>query len=112
MTGGGAAVGTVAGPVASFLTVEPDNVVAITWKLGSRGNDSMLRLEEIAGKPEQVRVASPILTIKRAWICNVLGDRKREMTVGRGGLHVQVPAFGIVTLRLETEPKEAGKGGA
>jgi hypothetical protein len=102
----------VAKAAASFLSVRSDNVVAISWQLGSEGNGSMLRLEEIAGKPEQVQVGSPFLAIKRAWICNALGDKKRELTVAPDGLHLQMPAFGIVTLRLETEPKDAGTGGA
>lgn len=96
---------------ASFLSVAPDDVIAITWDLDRKGNGSMLRLEEIAGKPERVQVKIPFVTIKRAWICNALGDKEKEITAGSDGLHLQVPAFGIVTLRLETEPRVEGRGG-
>ncbi len=107
--GAGSASHPVARSAASFLSVTPDDVVATTWKL--EGHGSLLRLEEIAGKAAQVHVTTPLLTIRRAWICNVLGDREKQVPVSADGVDLRVPAFGIVTLRLETEPKEPAAGG-
>ncbi len=75
---------------ASFLSVDPNDVVAIAWNLDGKGDGSMLRLEEIAGKSEEVHLESPLLTIEKAWICNALGDKERQLPVGPEGLHLQV----------------------
>lgn len=97
---------------AGFLSISSDGVIAITWKLDAKGNGSMLRLEEIAGKPEDIHVKLPHLTIKSAWLCSALGDKEKELPISSGELHLQVPAFGIMTLRLQTQPNFAGAGGS
>jgi alpha-mannosidase len=90
---------------ASFLSIKPSAVVVTTWKLAEDGDGSILRLEETAGKAEAVHVSIPSLVIKQAWICNALEDKQSELAVGPNGIHLSVPAFGIVTLRLKTKPE-------
>lgn len=98
-------------PSAGFLSISPASVAVIAWDLDSKGDDSVLRLEEIAGKSEAVHLQSSFLTIEKAWICNALLEKERELKPGPDGLHFQVRPFGIVTLRLKTEPKFAEAGG-
>lgn len=90
---------------ASFLSINPSVVVVTTWKLAEDGDGSILRLEETAGKVEAVHISIPNLVIKQAWICNALEDKQSELAVGPNGIHLSVPAFGIVTIRLKTEPE-------
>jgi len=89
---------------ASFLHINSDSVVATTWKVAEDGDGSILRLEEIAGRAEQVVIHSSYLKIQRVWLCNVLEQRSKELTVNPDGIHITAPAYGIVTLRMETQP--------
>lgn len=96
---------------ASFLSMDHPEVVLTTWKLAEDGDGSILRLEDTSGKASTVRIGSPLLRIKRAWLCNALEDKKSELPVTSDVIHVPVPAFGIVTLRIETQPRPDNPGG-
>jgi len=95
---------------ASFLHVAPDSVVATTWKLAEDGDGSILRLEETAGRSEDVAVGSSHLRIHHAWLCNALEQKSKELPVSADGIHLTIPAYGIVTLRLETQSVDEAKG--
>lgn len=95
---------------ASLLHVTPDSVVVTTWKLAEDGEGSILRLEESAGRAEEVAVDSSHLKIRQAWLCNALEQKTKELALGADGVHLTIPAFGIVTLRLATQPMHEAKG--
>ena len=101
---------TVHGTSASLLHVAPDSVVVTTWKLAEDGEGSILRLEETAGRAEEVAVDSSHLKIRQAWLCNALEQKTKELAVGADGVHLTIPALGIVTLRIATQPVHEAKG--
>jgi alpha-mannosidase len=89
---------------AGFLSIDNPQVVLATWKLAEDGDGSILRLEDVSGKTGQVHVDSRFLHIKRAWLCNALEDKQSVLAVDSHGIRVDVPAFGIATILIETEP--------
>jgi hypothetical protein len=96
----------------SFLAIDNPDDVLTTWKLAEDGDgSSILRLENVTGTAGTVLVSSPVLRIKRAWLCNALEDKRSEQPLSSDGIHVSVPAFGVVTLRMETEPQTSIAGG-
>ena len=88
---------------ASFLSIDDPEAVATTWKLAEDGDGSILRLENTSGKAGSVHIGSRYLRVRRAWLCNALEDKQSALAVDSDGIRVDVPAFGIVTVRMETE---------
>lgn len=89
---------------ASFLHINSDAVVATTWKLAEDGEGSVVRLEETAGRSQSVVIHSNHLKIKHAWLCNILEQKQKELQIGTNGIDLTIPAYGVVTVRMETQP--------
>jgi alpha-mannosidase len=106
-----AASGGLTQSSAGFLSVDSRNVVVNTWKLAEDGDGSILRLENISDNATAVRIDIPLLSINRAWLCNALEDKQSELPISSSGVQVTVPAFGVVTVRMETQPGAAKAGG-
>jgi len=100
-----ASPGALAQDAASFLSIDQSGVVLTAWKLAEDGDGSILRVEDTAGKAASIRIGSQYLRFTRAWVCDALEDKLRELPVSSDGLHLSVPAFGVVTVRVETEPR-------
>lgn len=107
----GAANGPLSQNAASFLVIDNPDVVVTTWKLAQDGKGSILRLENISDKAQSVHVRAPLLRIAKAWLCSDLEDNRNAVPVSSDGIGVEIPAFGIVTVRLETEPLPDAGGG-
>jgi alpha-mannosidase len=101
----GASGGALAQDAASFLSIDQPDVVLTAWKLAEDGDGSIVRVEDTAGKAVSIRIGSQYLRFTRAWLCDALEDKLRELPVSSEGLHLSVPAFGVVTVRIETEPR-------
>ena len=95
---------------ASFLSVDYPGTVLTTWKRAEDGDGSILRLEDTSGKAASVRVGSGFFRIAHAWQCNALEDKQSALAVDSDGIRVDVPAFGIATIRIETEPMRGSAG--
>lgn len=104
-----AANGLLSQNAASFLSIDNPDVVLTTWKLAQNGAGSIVRLENISDEPQSVRMRAPFLQIVKAWICSDVEDNRDALPISSDGIQVSVPAFGIVTVRLETEPSAAGQ---
>jgi alpha-mannosidase len=104
------APGALPGNQASLLEIENPNVVLVTWKMAEDGEGTILRLEEIAGKPATAHVSSKFFRIARAWRCSGLEDNQSEMTTKGGGVEVLLRPFEIATVRIATQPGIAGAG--
>jgi alpha-mannosidase len=89
---------------ASFLSIDRPAVVLTAWKLAEDGDGSILRLEDISGHAGTVHISSRFLNITEAWRTNVLEDNEAKLPAGPDGTEVKVPAFGIVTIRIHTNP--------
>jgi alpha-mannosidase len=91
---------------ASFLALDNANVVLSTWKRAEDGHGSILRLTEIAGSPETLRLSTPHLQMERAWQCSLLEECMQELPVRDGSVVTKLKPFEILTLRLETQPEK------
>ncbi len=96
---------------AGFLSIDNPGVVLTAWKLAEDGNGSILRLDDISGKGEAVHIGSSFFRIDHAWRTNLLEENQAVMPTDAGAIDVHVPAFGIVTVRIEAETKSASVGG-
>ncbi|MGO8717594.1 MAG: polysaccharide lyase family protein [Acidobacteriaceae bacterium] len=90
----------------SFLTIDNPNVVLIVWKLAEDGDGSIVRLEEIAGHTEQIVLRPSYLRIVRVRRCSLLEDCTEEIPVAENALHLKIKPFEILTVRLNTTPKQ------
>jgi alpha-mannosidase len=88
----------------SFLRVDPPNVIVVTWKLAEDGQGTILRLVETNGTSGMVKIETPILNFRNAWICNAMERNERPVSVSGQSLEIPVKPFEIVTLRLEGRP--------
>jgi hypothetical protein len=96
---------------ASFLHINSDAVVATTWKMAEDGDGSIVRLEETAGRSESFAIHSDYLRFQHAWLCNVLEQKQKELQIGTDGIDLTIPAYGVVTVRMETKPVHRSSGG-
>lgn len=89
---------------AGFLSIDRPDVVLTTWKLAEDGDGSILRLEDISGHAGTVHIASRFLRITAAWRTNILEDNESKLPSSPDGIEINVPAFGIATVRVHTLP--------
>lgn len=89
----------------SFLTVDNPNVVLSTWKRAEDGEGSIVRLTEIAGRPETVQLRTPHLRLKYVQQCSLLEDCTGELPIRNDSVAVQLKPFEILTLKLLTLPE-------
>jgi alpha-mannosidase len=75
------------------------------------GEGSIVRLEETAGRPESVVVHSDYFNVQHAWLCNILEQKQKELKIGTDGIELTIPAYGVVTVRMETQPVHRLSGG-
>jgi alpha-mannosidase len=96
---------------ASLLEVGNPGVTLLTWKRAEDGDGTVLRLQDTAGKASNIRIHSPFLTFKSAWLSNLLEDNQTEITIQGEDLSVLIKPFQVLTLRLHTTPR-IRQGGA
>ena len=89
---------------AGFLSIDRPGVVLTTWKPAENGDGSILRLEDTSGRAGALHISSRFLRITAAWLTNILEENESELPAGPDGIQVNVPAFGIVTVRIHTQP--------
>ncbi len=88
----------------SFLQVNPPDMVLVTWKLAEDGNGSILRFLEVAGKPADVKVDTPLLELKGAWRADALERNQEALSTSSHGFRFPAQPFQIVTVRIEGAP--------
>ena len=92
--------GTLPATPASFLNLSGDGVEMEALKPAEDGEGYIVRLLETAGRGGKARLSSRLLEFSRGWLCNATEDRLREVPASAEGVEVEVPAYGIVTVRL------------
>ncbi len=85
----------------SFLQTDQPNVALVTWKRAEDGDGTILRFLELAGKPEEVNVESPLLNVQSAWRADAMERNKDALTTSPHGFHFSVKPFQIFTVRVE-----------
>ena len=85
-----------------ILEIDNPNVTLSTWKRAEDGQGTILRLVEISGKEQSVRIASPFLKIGGAWNCSALEETGTVADVSNAAINVKLLPFEIKTIRLQT----------
>ena len=89
---------------ASFLHVEPSDVVLVTWKVAEDGDGTILRYQEVAGKSAEASVETPLLDVTAAWRADALERNQEPLATSPHGFRFSVKPFQIVTVRVEGAP--------
>ena len=86
----------------SFLSISNHNVLLDTWKQADDGNGTIMRLINLGGQPGEVKVSTPLLDVKSAWICNAMEENQRRLSgTSPHSLSFNIKPHQIVTLRIQ-----------
>jgi hypothetical protein len=85
----------------SFLNVDQPGVVLVTWKKAEDGDGTVLRFLEVAGKPAEANVQTPLLDVKAAYMADALERKQAPLATSPHGFRFSVKPFQIITVRLE-----------
>jgi hypothetical protein len=85
----------------SFLNIDQPGVVLVTWKNAEDGDGTVLRFLEVAGKPADVSVETPLLDVKTVHRADALERKQEALATSPHGFRFSVKPFQIVTVRLE-----------
>jgi len=96
---------------AELLKIDNPDVAVVTWKIAEDGRGTVLRLEELAGKKSQVRVASQYFDVRQAWRCSGLEEDEAQVNAIDSGAEFEIKPFEVVTLRLLTQSRLAQRAG-
>jgi alpha-mannosidase len=89
---------------ASLLTLDNENVAITAWKRAEDGKGTILRLLELAGRDENVRVHTHRFQVTAAEQCSLLEECTEKMPVTEDGVSISLRPYQIVTVRLQTGP--------
>ncbi len=87
----------------SFLEISNPSVLLTAWKQAENGKGMILRFLEFGGRAGQVRVASPLIKIHSAWLCNAVEVNQQQLIPQEGSVTFEIKPHQIVTVRLEGE---------
>jgi len=74
----------------------------VILQIADDGEDTVLRLQETAGRTAHVQIQSKYFKFIRGWMASVLEDRLSEIPIVDGHIDVTLRPFQTVTLRVET----------
>ena len=95
----------LSGAESSFLSISNHNVLLDTWKQAEDGNGTIMRFLNMSGQPGEVKVATPLLNVKSAWLCNAMEADKQQITeIGLHGFSFNIAPHQIVTVRINGSP--------
>jgi alpha-mannosidase len=89
-------------PQMSFCQVDKPNVFLLTLKQAEDGDGIIVRLIETEGKEVAATVTLPHLTVKKAYLTNLVEENKGEATFTPHSIEAHLKAFGITTIRIRT----------
>jgi len=85
---------------ASFLDTGSADVALVTWKRAEDGNGSILRLQEIAGKPAEAVLQFPRSAVRAAGLCNGVEDNLHTLPVAGGKVRLAFRPLEVLTVRV------------
>jgi alpha-mannosidase len=85
---------------ANFLNSSGDNVALITWKEAENGEGTILRLQEIAGKPATAQVSFTKTNISSARLCSSVEADIHSLPVESNAVRLTFQPFEVLTVRL------------
>jgi alpha-mannosidase len=86
----------------SMIQINNKDVLVSTWKTADRHAGAILRLEEIAGKTQEVQISFPQLLIKSAHRCSILEDEEEELFTTAHELHIAIKPWEIATVCFQS----------
>jgi len=86
----------------SFCQVDKPNVLLLTLKRAEDRDGIIVRLIETEGKDVTATVTLPHLTIKKAYLTNLVEENTARLIYSTHKVTAPVKAFGITTIRLQT----------
>jgi hypothetical protein len=89
----------------SFLAIDNPDVVMSTWKRAEDGDGSIVRLTEISGRTQTVRLTTPHLRLEKVQTCSLLEECNDPVPMRDGTAVFEMKPFTIITLRLVTSPE-------
>ena len=90
----------------SFISLEPVNLVIYMIKKAEKGNALIARIYETEGKPTTTARLRTSLSIKSAFLCNLLEVEEESVKVKDQKIEFMVKGREIVTLKLNMREKE------
>ncbi|HEV2575571.1 MAG TPA: polysaccharide lyase family protein [Acidobacteriaceae bacterium] len=96
----GPATGSLPAEGGSFLQISNPDVLLTTWKLAENGEGTIVRLEEIAGKQEQVALHLSSASLRSASLCNAMEDDLSSLPVKDQSIQLTMKPNEVVTVRL------------
>ncbi|TKJ33431.1 MAG: hypothetical protein CEE38_20740 [Planctomycetes bacterium B3_Pla] len=94
--------GPLAPDTMSFCSVDKPNVLLTTLKRAEDGAGIIIRLIETQGKPTTASVTLPHISVTEATITNLVEANKARVVFTEHEIQVELKAFGIATIRIET----------
>jgi hypothetical protein len=83
---------------ASVLQMDNPNVAIVTWKRAENGEGHILRLTELAGNEQHVRISSPFFKVETARDSSALEEQGAALDVADGQLEFTMRPFEIKTI--------------
>jgi alpha-mannosidase len=87
----------------SFLQLDNPNVAVVTWKRAENDDGSILRLTELAGHDQRIRVSSPFFEVETARDSSALEEQGAALDVAEGQLEFTMRPFEIKTIFFTTK---------
>jgi alpha-mannosidase len=85
---------------AQFLEVSGDDVALVTWKEAEDGKGTILRLQEIGGKPANTTIQIPKKDLSSAQLCSGVEDNMRPIPTDGNSVRLTLRPFEVATVRL------------
>ncbi|MBO8183749.1 MAG: hypothetical protein H0Z28_13335 [Archaeoglobus sp.] len=85
----------------SFCQINKQNVLITTLKRAEDGDGLIVRLVETEGEDTTAMLSFPHLSIKRAYLTNLVEENKGELACTQHSIMAPIRAFGITTIRLK-----------
>ncbi len=85
----------------SFLEVDVPNVVVENWKAAEDGQGTILRLLETGGRAGTAHLNFPLFDVQHAWVTNAVEENKRDLSVSKHSLEVEIKPHEILSLRIQ-----------
>lgn len=92
----------------SMMQTNNKDVLVSTWKVAEAHTGTVLRLEEISGKAQEVQISFPQISIKSAHRCSILEDETEEVSATAHELHLVLKPWEIATVCILSADKQTG----
>jgi alpha-mannosidase len=83
-----------------FVETSGANAALITWKKAENGDGTVMRLQELDGKPADVALHLTHGSIQSAKLCSGVETNIGDLPVQGGDIHVSLKPFEVVTVRV------------